>query len=281
MSYYFLNNKIVPSTKASIPLGDIGLQRGYAVFDFTRTYNGKPFMLKEHLQRFIKSARLLSIPVPYSISKTEQIIAELLKKNKFSESTVKVGLTGGPLSGSLSFTGKDASFFVMVDKLIEFPQSFFERGVKLVSVDYQRGLSTAKTIDYAVAVKEQLRCNREGAFEVLYVPGGLITESATSNFFIFKGNTLITPNEHILFGITRDLVLKLAKKNFKIELRPIRYAELKGATEAFLVASKKDIMPVVQVDDIKIKDGKPGKNTEALTAGYFEYLRKNYGYIRK
>ena len=77
-------------------------------------------------------------------------------------------------------------------------------------------------------------------------------EAATSNFFAFVGGKIIAPKDNILKGITRNLVIKLAKKEFKVEERELKTDELSLTTEAFITATNKDIVPVVQIDDKKI-----------------------------
>jgi branched-chain amino acid aminotransferase len=259
-----------------VPLSDIGMQRGYAVFDFIRTFSGKPFLFGEHLARFERSAKDLGLRIPYSRKFIKNIIDKLLKKNGFKESIIKVWITGGDLSGSLNFDPRHCRFFVTINELHELPAKYFINGVKLITTEFQRAMPTSKTIDYLIGVKEQRRCDKAGAFEILFKSNGIVTESATSNFFIVKGNTIVTPKKNILFGITRNFVINLAKKKYKVIERDIKYAELRQADEAFLTATKKDILPIVKIDNIKIGNGKVGPKTKYLMDQYFKYVHKHY-----
>jgi len=275
--YHFAIDRIVPAHKTVVPLSDIAMQRGYAVFDFIRTFSGKPFLYDEHLDRFERSAKDLGLRIPYSRKKIKDIISKLLAKNHFRETIIKVWVTGGDLNGSLEFDPKASRFFATVYDLHALPDKLFRDGVKLITTEHQRAFPTSKTIDYLVGVKEQLRCDKVGAFEVLYKSEGKVVESATSNFFIFKGNTLITPKKNILVGITRNFVIDLARKKFKVIERDIKLSELRAADEAFLTATKKDILPVVKIDSIKIGTGKVGPHTKYLMDQYLQYVHKNYG----
>jgi len=78
-----------------------------------------------------------------------------------------------------------------------------------------------------------------------------------------------------LKGITRNLVIKLAKKEFEVEEREFKKEELNLATESFITATNKDIAPVVQIDGKKIGGGKPGENTKRLIEMFEEFVR-NY-----
>jgi len=99
-------------------------------------------------------------------------------------------------------------------------------------------------------------------------------EATRSNFFIFRGNTLVTPREGVLIGVTRNVVLELAQGRFPIEERPILFGELPQAAEAFITSSSKEITPVVQIDDLRIGDGKPGSRTYELEQRYIEMIEQ-------
>jgi branched-chain amino acid aminotransferase len=101
-----------------------------------------------------------------------------------------------------------------------------------------------------------------------------VLEGTTTNFFVFRDSQLITPKEGILNGITRDVVLELAKNRFEIVEQPIYYSELSSCDEAFITATNKEIMPIVQVDELQVSQGKPGENTQLLMDLFHNYTRK-------
>jgi len=91
-------------------------------------------------------------------------------------------------------------------------------------------------------------------------------EGTTSNLFAFFNNTLVTPCEGILNGITRQAILSLAKKIYPIEERPIKLEQLLKANEIFMTGTSKGVVPIIQIDDHKIADGRPGVNTQKIIA---------------
>jgi branched-chain amino acid aminotransferase len=101
-----------------------------------------------------------------------------------------------------------------------------------------------------------------------------VLEATRSNFFIFRGDTLVTPREGILIGVTRNVVLELAQGRFAIEERPILLEELPLAEEAFVTSSSREITPVVQIDDLTIGDGKPGLRTFELEQRFIEMIER-------
>lgn len=275
MSYCYLNGKIIPQAKAGVKLNDLGLLRGYGVFDFLRTYNGQPFLFKEHLIRLKNSAQILNLKLPLSQIKLKEVIKKLLTKNKFKESVIRIVVTGGSASDGLTYNPKQTTLFILVGKCHQYPTSWYLRGVKLITHEYQRQIPRVKVLNYASAIALQDKRKKAGASEILYISNGYLLEGTMSNFFIFKGDILITPRDNILFGTTRNLVIKLAQKEFKIEQRRIFKKELRSATEAFITSTTIEILPVVKIDNQLIGNGKVGKNTAYLRDLFRQYT-KNY-----
>jgi len=270
---YYVNGQYVPSNQAYLPIDDLGIVRGYGVFDFLRTYNGVPFRLREHVQRLQKSAELIGFNLPWSIEEIEAIAQNTLDHNNLPEANIRIVVTGG---SSIDFiTPLDQpSLMVMVTPVSQYPLDYYERGVKVVTVQMERFLPRAKTLNYISAIMALQQAKLTTAVEALYVnPQSHVLEGTTTNFFVFRGSQLISPQESILDGITRDVVLELAKHQFEIVEQPIYYNELSSCDEAFITSSTKEIMPVVQIDDLPISSGKPGENTQVLMHLFHNYTR--------
>lgn len=263
-NYCYLNGKIVLEDKAHIGISDLGVLRGYGVFDFLRTYNGPPFYLREHLDRLENSAKLVGLKVTLSKPRIGELIKKLLKKNKLTEATVKIIITGGYSADGLTCDIYHPTVIILVKKIHDCPAELYKKGVKLITFEHQRNIASAKTIDYITMLKLQNQKNKQKAFEILYINKGLVLEGATSNFFLFINNKLVTPKNNVLAGITRKIIIKLSGKNFKVEERNVKVSEIKKSTEAFITSTTREVLPVVKIDNIKISNGKVGKNTKLL-----------------
>ncbi|RJQ32967.1 amino acid aminotransferase [Candidatus Parcubacteria bacterium] len=277
-SYCYFNGKIVLADKAFLHPDDLGILRGFGVFDVLKTANGKIFLFDKHFKRLSDSAASLGIKLPVSKEEIVEAIKILIKKNKINEASIRIVLTGGRMSASdgMHFDFDTPTFYILVSEFKPLAKELFERGVKLAAVDYNRDMAETKTLNYIMAVREiNKRQAKEKFFEILYVSGDGVLEAATSNFFAFVGSKLVAPKEGILKGITRNLVIDLAKKEFEVEERKLTVDELESASEAFIAATNKDILPVVKIDKLKIGSGKPGKNTKRLMRIFEEFL-KNY-----
>lgn len=269
----FVNSEFVPLETASLHVSDLAIQRGYGVFDFFRLQEHVPLYLNDYLDRFYRSAEILGLQCSLSRAELQSVIYELIEKNNLSEAGVKLILTGGyspdayiPVKGNLVIT-QHPLVLPTVEQV--------ERGIKVITHEYRRDLPEVKSINYIMGVWLQKKVQNQSASDVLYYRDGKISEFPRSNFFLVtKEGTLVTADKHILHGITRMKVLQLAKSICKVEERDISLADLRNAQEAFLTSTTKRILPVVQVDDFTIADGKPGSITRALAHGLAEVERK-------
>jgi branched-chain amino acid aminotransferase len=164
---------------------------------------------------------------------------------------------------------------VLITPLGERDMERFARGCKLITTRLQRESPEAKTTNYMAAVRALKEAARQGAADALFVnEQGHVLEATRSNFFIFRGDTLVTPREGVLIGVTRNVVLELARGRFAIEERPILLDELPLAGETFITSSSREITPVVQIDDLVIGDGKPGPRTYELEQRFIEMVER-------
>lgn len=270
----YVNGKFRPLSEATISARDLAVLRGYGVFDFLRTYHGRPFKLRQHLLRLERSAQAIYLDLPYPIEEIEAIVYETLQRNNLPEANIRIIVTGGPAVDSIT-PASNSGLLVLVTPVHTYPAAYYEQGVKVITVEIDRYLPQAKTINYIPAIMALKQAKAAGAVEALYVnQAGHILEGTTTNFFIFQGRQLITPQEDILPGVTRDVVLSLAQDQFKIVERTITLADLSQADEAFITASNKELMPVHHVNDVTIGNGiAPGPKTDQLLKSFWKLTR--------
>jgi branched-chain amino acid aminotransferase len=273
--WHYLNNFWVKKEALKISAFDLVVTRGFGVFDFLRTYNKKPFFLEEHLDRFFNSLSILEMKSSKTKKEIEKIIEEGIKKNNFEETDIKIIQTGGESDDGITPKGK-YNFIVMFTPATLYPKQYFEKGIALITYPFSRLFPEAKSLNYLAGVLAIKNAKKRKAVEALYVDKKKIYECVISNFFAVVGEKLITPKQNILIGITRQVVINLAKKlGFKVEERDLFLKEIPKFSEAFITASNKEIMPVVRIDNQRISNGKVGKITKILMKEFRE-LTKNY-----
>lgn len=267
---YFVGNKYVDKEHAYIHVNDIGLLRGYAVFDYLKTYFGEPFRITDHLVRLQNSAKQIGLKLPHSIDEIKKICFELLRKNNFPESNIRIVVTGG--IGSDSKTKGESVLIVTCEPRFVMDVAYYTEGIKLKTVEDSRQIFLSKTCNYIRAIDYLDEYRKEGFSEVLYVLEKSVLECTSSNIFLFKGRKLITPEEGILMGITRKVILELAEGMFEIEQRQIKLDELLKADEVFISSTEREVMPVIMIDKNLIKAGTVGENTKKLRIKFEEYV---------
>ncbi len=265
MDIYSINGQFVEDEQARISVNDLSVIRGFGVFDFLRTYNGIPFHLAEHLVRLERSARLIGLRLPYSREEIGTIVQETLKRNNHKESNIRLVVTGG-LSLDGITPGKSPQLLVMVTAVKHMPPEWYSKGAKVITSHVDRFLPGAKSINYIPAIICQAEARSQQAIEAVYVDrNGYLLEGTTSNIFAFFGDTLVTPPcDRALPGITRQVVLELAEKEYTVVQRRIHKDEVRLLDEAFITSSVREVVPLAAIDSIQIGGGKPGNRTKKI-----------------
>jgi len=266
VNHYFFNGHYYNQEEKTLTPYDLGMLRGYGIFDFIKVVEGVPVFREDHLQRFFKSAQAMALEVPYTEAEIFSFISKLIEKNSVAYSGVRLVLTGG--FSESGFESTQPNIFILQHVLKENDPSLYTKGVKLITADYVRDVPEIKTLNYSYVLKYQKQIHKADAFDLLFVKDDMISESSRSNFFIIKNNTLITSSSNVLLGITRKKILGLAKGVMDVEVRPIRHKEVIDADGAFLCGTTKPLVPVVQLDDIKINKGKILPQIDKLRALY-------------
>ncbi len=276
MDTYYNNGDFIAADQALISVDDLSVLRGYGVFDFLRTYNSVPFHLRDHLHRLERSARLIGLTLNKTVDELEEIVSETLQRNNHQESNIRIVVTGG-LSPDNITPGASPRLMVMVTDITTFPDEIYSDGAKVITSHVDRFMPGAKSINYIPAILCQEEARNQQAIEAVYVDrGGYLLEGTTSNFFALFGKTLVTPpTDRLLPGITRQVVLELAEKEYVVEIRNIHKDEIRLMDEAFITSSVKEIVPVVAIDAVKLSGERPGLQTRKImhlfkgyTAGY-------------
>ena len=267
----YINDQFIPYEDAKIHISDLGLQRGYGIFDYFLEINGTIPLLEDYLDRFYSSADRLNLKVPVCRKDLRERIAELLQHNQFGTSGIKLLLTGG-YSDDL-YSPSSPNFMILNLPMHHNPGEFGE-GVKLILLDFQRHIPEVKTTFYLPSIILFPKMKEYGAIEVLYHHNGLISETTRANIFLVKNNTLITPSPGVLQGITRKHVLGVAKDLLALEEREVRLEEIWEAEEIFITGTSKHVMPVIEIEERTIGDGKPGNWTKRISEAYERYFSK-------
>jgi branched-chain amino acid aminotransferase len=272
----YLNGEIIRFDEAKVSLFDWGLQEGYGVFDMARTFMGKPFKLREHLERLHHSLRYARIDPGMSLEEIERVSLDLLAMNEklrgehddywigqlitkgdgwpYAAGPPTVAIYTLPLPlGKWAKMYRDGAHAV-ITSIRRTPPECVDPKVKVLS-----------RFNLELAQEEAGRIE-SGAYALLQDLRGNITEGPGLNFFIVQKGRLLNPTSHsILRGVTRETVVELAGKlGIPVQECNIQPYDVYAADEAFFTTTSRCILPVTMVDGLMIGDGKPGTLTTRL-----------------
>jgi branched-chain amino acid aminotransferase len=284
----YANGEYVSTEKLAIPIASdiVGTIRGYRIFTACRTIGNKVFHLDDHIDRLFNSASAIYMELSQTKAELKGLVEETVAKNRPEQNgdlLIEIIYSGGAVADNGVAPIGPADLYIVVFSLKSPPDRWYREGMKLASFPYQRQWPEVKLLNYVGAVlAHQTVVKKFGADQALFISPDekkIVLEGTTFNFFIVRGNTVVTHplDGRILEGITRKVLLQLIKQTPDVEIKEdyFSYDDLKTVDEAFIASSTRNVVPVVKVDDIVIGNGKPGVVTEKLGEVFKEYL-KNY-----
>lgn len=271
---YYVNGDYVQASQAKLSLNDLAIVRGFGVFDYLRTYDHVPFMLREHLIRLQYSAQQIDLKLPWSLDEMDAIVRETNDRNKIANIGIRIIVTGGD-SASFMIPEDKATLSVLVHPITPSPDYYFTEGAAITTSSIPRFMPTVKSLNYLGAILAVREAEKAGAIEAVYkTPDGYVTEATRSNLFIVQGGKLVTPKDDILFGITRQAVIDAVTGAYEVTERAITYDQLLSADEVFITSSTKEIVPISRVDGVTIGTGKAGELTLDIVELFQAYVQQ-------
>jgi D-alanine transaminase len=274
----YLNGTFLPLGEAKVSVMDRGFLLGDGVYEVIPVYGGRPFRMAEHLERLARSLAGICMAMPLEEAEWEKIFARLIEGEHDQYVYLQV-TRGAPPKRDHAFPKEPVAptVFAMCSPIAPIPASG-ARAIAVPDIRWQWCHIKAITLLANVLLRQQ--AVDQGCAEAILVRDGYAIEGAASNLFAVLDGILLTPpkSNDILPGITRDLVVELALAHgLPLEERKIALDELRIAQEVWVTSSTREILPIVELDGIKVGEGAPGPVWERMNALYQarkEELRK-------
>jgi branched-chain amino acid aminotransferase len=286
----YMNGKLVAEKDAKVSVFDHGLLYGDGVFEGIRAYNGRVFMLDDHLDRLYRSARAIDLEIPMSKQAMAKAVVATCKANGTKDGYIRLVVTRGVGTLGLNpYTCEKPQVIIIAAGIQLYPKKLYETGLKIITVGTMRNQAEAvnpriKSLNYLNNILAKIEAINGGVEEcVMLNPHGYVAEATGDNIFIVKGDTLVTPPSWCgaLEGITRGVVMKLAPEyGFQVKEDVLTRYDLYTADEMFLTGTAAEIISVVECDKRRIGSGKPGPVTRKLGARFHEFARSTGTPIR-
>jgi len=271
----YLNGEYLPLSEAKISVLDRGFLFGDGVYEVIPSYAGQLFKLQEHLQRLEASLGVIKLDFSYSLSQWLEILTPLLNAEK--DQYIYLQITRGVSAK------RDHAFPLDVTPTVFAMCSDIklttrvEKGIKALTMEDSRWeLCHVKATTLLANVLLRQEAIEQGCGEAILHRQGYVTEGAASNLFAVINGVLMTPKKtaEILPGITRQVILELAKNNdIPHQEDIISLAALQSASEIWVTSSTREIIPVVELDAVKVGEGVPGPVWKRMSQLFQEYKR--------
>jgi D-alanine transaminase len=267
--FFYLNGKIQKDKQLKLSPFDRGFLFGDGVYETLRWYKGKLFKLGLHIERLKKSLESSKINFS-SFDEIEKVINELIAVNKFEDEEhlfVYLQITRGtyfPRQHHFPPGDVKPTLFLSV---VPFKRNEEElkNGIKVIlDEDLRWTRCDIKSTMLMPNVLARQKALEQDAVEAVFIRNGFVTEGTHTSFCAVKNGKLFTPplSNYILDGITRKVILEICgREEIPVSETEIKTDDLKSFDEMMLLGTISEVMPVVNVDDWEVGNGKPGKVT--------------------
>lgn len=272
MEWILHNDEFIKDEELRVSKEDRGYQFGDGIYEVIRVYEGSLFTAKEHIDRFYESAEKVKIVVPYTKDVFHKLIYDLVEKNEIDNGQVYVQITRGSSIRQHQFPVDCAPVLIGYTKKVERAVELMKAGARGKFVEDIRWLRCdIKSLNLLGNVMAKQEAFDEGCMEAVLHRGEIITEGSSSNMYGIKDGVLYThpATNLILNGITRRLILGLCDElGITVQETPMTKDQALEMDEFFMSSTTAEIVPLVEIDGIKIGSGKPGDLTAKLQKAY-------------
>ena len=254
----WVGHGLVPREEAKISVFDSSVQGGDAVWEGMRVYQQGVYCLDRHLDRLEDSALAMAFEKIPSRDFIRKAIKATLEKNEMITDThIRLTLSRGEkiTSGMDPRLNQNGCTLIV---LAEWKPPVYdnEKGIRIITSSVRR--NSPMHVDSKIHhnnlinnILAKIQANHAGVDSALMLDNlGFIAEMNGTNIFVVKNGRLLTPTaDACLHGITRGLVIEIARENaIEVEERNISLTELYAADEAFGTGSMGELTPIIEVD---------------------------------
>lgn len=278
----WMGSQLVPVAEARISVFDHALLYGDGVFEGIRIYNGKIFKGNEHIDRFFDSAKAIRLELPMPREQVKDALHQTMAANGLTgDGYIRLVVTRGVGSLGISILKTACPMiFIIADKIALYPPEVYQRGMKVIISSIVRNHPNAtsprvKSLNYLNNVMAKLEAHDVGCDEAIMLNHlGHVAECTGDNLFLVRNGEVFTPpsSDGILEGITRNLVMELARKRgHTVSEKTIVRHDLYIADECFGTGTAAEVVPIVEINKRLVADGKPGPITKQLMQDFLAY----------
>jgi D-alanine transaminase len=275
----YLNGAYLPLSEAKVSPLDRAFLFGDAVYEVIPVYGGRPFRLKEHLDRLNRSLAGIRMTAPHVHAEWAAICHNLVGQGGGQDAYIYLQVTRGSELGRNHAwpEGLTPTTFAYVTALDPTPAKLLDQGVAAITAPEIRwARRDIKSTALLANILLKKLATDAGAFETIMIENGELTEGSSTTVHVIADGIIHTPpnGHHILPGTTRDVVTELAVRlNLSSNASPVPEALLRSADEIWLAFATRGVLPVTMLDGRAVGNGRPGPVFKRMHAAFVDYIR--------
>lgn len=257
-----------------VPVDDHGFHRGDGVFEAIRVVEGKPYLLKPHLDRLRNSAAQIGLKLPLGAEEIGELCLAGIRLTGEKDLILRLFVTRGPGGFSTSpRESRGSQFYLVVARFKGLSEETYAKGVrtgKSLIPSKPPFFAKVKSLNYLPNVLAKAEALERGLDYTFFTdPEGNLLESGTENLILINegGELVHPPLENILHGCTMRRLFDLAEEKMKMKVvrgRTLREKDLYQAKEVFLIGTTLDVLPVVEYEGRALATGPLGAQLRTL-----------------
>jgi len=262
----YLNGDYLPLEKAKISTQDRGFLFGDGVYEVIPVYQKQIFTLDAHIERLKHSLEATSILNPLTDNDWQKLLYKIVHLHPWQNQYLYIQVTRGVQLQRDHLPEPDLTptLYTYSNELKPLASTIVENGISAITLEDIRWLRCdIKAITLLPNILLKMAAQQQGAQDAILIkPDGQVAEGTSNNVFILKDQTLFTPpnGTQILPGITRSVILKLAESHqIQFIEKPLSQKDLETADEIWLTSSTKNAVPVTQLNNQPVGNGRPGE----------------------
>jgi len=253
--YVWLNGRILPQSRANVPVTDLGLQYGFGIFETVRVETGRACRLQNHLTRFNRSWEALFDTTPPDVT-WEDVVAQVVEANDLADAVAAVKILA--TRGEEVTHGFNNTLLVSARPYVHRLEALGAEGLRLATFPHPRmtPLADHKSMNYLYYHRAGAWAREQGADEAVVLnPDGTISETNTANLLVVSGRTAIRPaSPHVLPGVMQaEICRRMAVQGFSILDEPIRSKDLFHADAVLTTNALMGVVPALSLDNQPLK----------------------------
>ena len=276
----YVNGSFVPLQDAKVSILDRGFLFADGIYEVAAVLDGRLVDNASHLARLERSVGEISLALPETLDRIQEIEKELVARNDLVNGMVYLEVTRGADQGRDFAFPKGISptliMFTTVKDIVNAPSA--KTGIGVITVpDLRWTRRDIKSVALLAQVLAKQAAAEAGAGEAWMIEDGKVTEGGSSSAFILTQDDVLVTRQNsseILPGCTRKALVALAQeRQLRVEERPFTVEEALAAKEAFITSATLFVQPVISIDGKTVAGGRPGPMTSRLREIYVDFAR--------